>query len=134
MYKFLCQKRPLNFNTLKSFKNNTMTTYRNFFQNKTIERSVIFFLCVVCLLIVSMPDSFAIQTDALKDPMKTLKKEAFDWAFALKISAGLIGTVTSIMKQSLTPFGIGLGSMAGLSFFDSYIGTGDAALIGELFI
>lgn len=130
MYKFLFPPRSFIVNRMKFFTSHSKMKYGKYPSDTTFQKSVIFFLCIVCLLIVSMSDTFAIQTDALKDPMKTLKKEAFDWAFALKIAAGLLGSVTALMKQSLTPFGIGLGAMAGLSFFDTYIGTGDAALIG----
>ena len=134
MYKSFLYSRLFSISKMKSLISYSKAQYQKYLPNAQWQRSVEFFLCVVCLLIFSMSDTFAIQTDALKDPMKTLKKEAFDWAFALKIAAGLLGSVTALMKQSLTPFGIGLGAMAGLSFFDVYIGTGDAALISELLI
>ena len=119
---------------MKSQEGEFKMNFNKYIKYKTLENSIMFSLCVITLLLFSISDICAIQTDALKDPMKTLKKEAFDWAFALKIAAGLMGSVTALMKQSLTPFGIGLGAMAGLSFFDSYIGTGDAALICDFLI
>ena len=84
------------------------------FQEKDCDVYPIFLFCVLCVLIFSMSETFALQTDALKAPMQTLKKEAFDWAFALKIAAGLVGAVTALIKQTPTPFVIGLSSMAGL--------------------
>jgi hypothetical protein len=102
---------------------------KKYFQEKNFDTASLFLFAVFCMIVFSISETYAIQTDALKAPMQTLKKEAFDWAFALKIAAGLVGAVTSLIKQTPTPFVIGLSSMAGLSFFDSYIGDGSSALI-----
>jgi hypothetical protein len=49
--------------------------------------------------------------------------------FAIKTTAVVVGSVFAIMKQSVTPFGIGAGIFAGAQFFDTIIGDGAAALI-----
>jgi hypothetical protein len=48
---------------------------------------------------------------------------------AVKIAAVATGSAFAVMKQSLTPFGVGAGITAGIHFFDKFIGDGSGALI-----
>ncbi|MBP9752192.1 MAG: hypothetical protein KBD31_00050 [Proteobacteria bacterium] len=73
--------------------------------------------------------AFGISVDSLKAPMQELKKEAFSWMFAVKVAAGVVGAAFSVARQSVTPFGIGAGVVAGIHFFDKYIGDGSSMLL-----
>lgn len=72
---------------------------------------------------------FGISVQDLKAPMQDLKNEAFSWMFAVKIAAGVVGAAFSVARQSVTPFGIGAGVVAGIHFFDKYIGDGSSLLL-----
>lgn len=74
-------------------------------------------------------DAFGISTTELKEAMQNLKTEAFSWMFAVKIAAGVVGAAFSVARQSVTPFGIGAGVVAGIHFFDKYIGDGASLLL-----
>jgi hypothetical protein len=88
---------------------------------------------ICCAIIVGVgllsTEAFGISVQALKAPMVALKKEAFDWMFAVKVAAGVMGAAFSVARQSITPFGIGAGVVAGIQFFDTYLGDGQALLL-----
>ena len=94
----------------------------------TIQRLCLFF-CLSAVVSIFSDSLLAISVDALKTPMKDLKNDAFSWLFAVKIAAVATGSAFAVMKQSLTPFGVGAGITAGIHFFDKFIGDGSGALI-----
>lgn len=88
-------------------------------------------LCAVIIIGVTVlsTQAFGISVESLKAPMQELKKEAFSWMFAVKVAAGVVGAAFSVARQSVTPFGIGAGVVAGIHFFDKYIGDGSSILL-----
>lgn len=85
-------------------------------------------LAVVAISLINPAE--AITVDSLKAPMQDLKKEMFDgWMWGAKAIAGVVGAGFAMAKQSLAPFGIGIGTAAGIHFWDKYIGDGSGALI-----
>lgn len=90
--------------------------------------SVLKTVAIVGFVIISA-QAFGISVDSLKSPMQDLKKEAFSWMFAVKVAAGVMGAALSVARQSVTPFGIGAGVVAGIHFFDKFIGDGSSMLL-----
>jgi len=91
-------------------------------------RGVLKVAAVFSIVVVST-QAFGISVESLKAPMQDLKKEAFSWMFAVKVAAGVVGAAFSVARQSVTPFGIGAGVIAGITFFDKYIGDGSSMLL-----
>jgi hypothetical protein len=71
----------------------------------------------------------AVTVESLRQPITDLKSEIFSWMKVAEMASVAVGGVFSIMKQSLTPFGIGAGACAGIHFGDKWIGDGSGALI-----
>ena len=97
--------------------------------NQTNRNRAIFCCAIIVGVGLLSTNAFGISVDELKAPMQDLKKEAFSWMFAVKVAAGVMGAAFSVARQSITPFGIGAGVVAGIHFFDKYIGDGSALLI-----
>lgn len=74
--------------------------------------------------------AFAISVESLRAPMGELKSEVFSWLFAVKIAAVAVGSTFAVVKQSITPFGVGAAIGMGIHFFDKHIGDAAGALIG----
>ncbi|CAO5681492.1 MAG: hypothetical protein HEEMFOPI_01513 [Holosporales bacterium] len=85
-------------------------------------------IAVVAGVVISA-QAFGISVQDLRGPMQDLKNEAFSWMFAVKVAAGVVGAAFSVARQSVTPFGIGAGVVAGIHFFDRYIGDGSSMLL-----
>lgn len=84
---------------------------------------------ILLTLLFFTDTGYAVTTEALKVPLKTLKTEVFDWLFVIKVAAIAVGGMFAAAKQSLTPFGIGAGISVGIHAFDKIIGDASAALI-----
>ena len=77
----------------------------------------------IALIIVISP-SFGMTVETLKAPVKALKADIFGgWMVPVQIGGIVAAIIFSFAKQSLLPFGIGAGTVAGINFFDSYLGT-----------
>lgn len=77
------------------------------------------------ILAYASDPAFAVTVEALKEPMKNLKDDMFGgWMMAAKIGACVVGVVMSVARSSLTPFGLGIGTLAGITFMDKYLGDG----------
>ncbi len=75
-------------------------------------------------------EALAVTVEALREPMRGLKTEVFGgWMYAAKIGACTVGAVLSVMRNTLVPFGIGAGVLAGIIFFDRYLGDGAAGAL-----
>ncbi len=86
---------------------------------------------LAALVIVGFADQLqAIESESLRAPLQGVKKEIFSYMFVIKIAAVVVGAAFSIMKQVLSPLGIGAGVFIGIQFFDHLIGDGSTALIG----
>lgn len=89
--------------------------------------SIILVGLVFCVL---SGDSFGVQIEGLAAPIKKLKADVFGgWMIPVKILGGAASIVISFYKQSLIPFGIGVGSILGMSFFDDYLDTSASGLL-----
>lgn len=88
-------------------------------------------LLVALLVCVMTSDSFGVQIEGLTDPVKKLKGDIFSgWMVPVKVLGVAAAGAFSFFKQSLTPFGIGVGTVLGISFFDAYLeGAANGALI-----
>jgi hypothetical protein len=88
------------------------------------------YFAIATLVIVAFADQLqAVQSDTLRAPLQSVKKEIWSYMFAIKATSVVVGSAFALMKQSIAPFGIGAGIFAGAQFFDSLIGDGSAALI-----
>lgn len=92
-------------------------------------KNFLYFALATLVIVVFADQLQAIQSDTLRAPLQNVKKEVWSYMFAIKTTAVVVGSVFAIMKQSVTPFGIGAGIFAGAQFFDTIIGDGAAALI-----
>ena len=92
-------------------------------------KNFLYFALATLVIVVFAGQLQAIQSDTLRAPLQNVKKEVWSYMFAIKTTAVVVGSVFAIMKQSVTPFGIGAGIFAGAQFFDTIIGDGAAALI-----
>ena len=88
-------------------------------------------LLVALLVCVMTSDSFAVNLEAMRGPVVALKQNVFgSWMVPVKIMGVAAAGAISFFKQSLAPFGIGVGTVLGISFFDAYLeGTANGALI-----
>lgn len=87
------------------------------------------FLSVMMLIVFNIDSVSAGVVDNLREPMKALKSEVWSYTNVIVIAAALIGAAGSAVKGSPAPFASGIAVAAGLTFFDSVIGDGSAALI-----
>lgn len=73
---------------------------------------------------------FGVTLDALQAPIRTLKSNIFGgWMIPVQILGLACSGAMSFFKQSLVPFGVGIGTVAGINFFDSYLGDGAAGAL-----
>jgi hypothetical protein len=90
------------------------------------------FLCC-CLLfllaVIVFSDLSAVAVDSLKAPLKGMKEEVWSYMYIVKVAAVVVGGCFSVMKQTVTPLGVGAGITAGIHFFDKVVGDGSTALI-----
>ncbi len=84
-------------------------------------------ILVSCVLI---NPSFGVTIEALQEPVKALKSTIFGgWMMPVQILGLACAGALSFFKQSLVPFGVGIGTVAGINFFDSYLGDGAAGAL-----
>ncbi len=68
--------------------------------------------------------AFAVNIQALQQPIADLKSNVFSsWMVPVKVLGVAAAGAISFYKQSLVPFGMGIGTVLGISFFDSYLGN-----------
>ncbi len=98
-------------------------------EKDTLKTLSLAMLVVSACYILQMSEAHAVVED-LRAPMQALKTNIFTgWMWGIKVIAVAVGSIFSIMHQSVTPFGIGAGIGAGIHFFDTYLGDGGAVLI-----
>lgn len=132
--------RYKNFNEYKISKNNIITKKLNnrdvnapflnhSFSELNLSKHAFLIFFAFMMVIFLSPEAFAVSTEALRAPLTTFKKEAFDWAVPMQILAFVGGCVMVFFRMSPLPVVYGAGVAAGLQFFKVYA-EASTALIG----
>lgn len=87
-------------------------------------------ILVILITCVIESPSFGVTVEALQTPIRNLKANVFGgWMMPVQILGLACACALSFFKQSLIPFGIGIGTVAGINFFDTYLGDGAAGAL-----
>jgi len=81
-------------------------------------------------LFVFVAPSYGVTVEALQEPIRSLKTNIFGgWMMPVQIMGLACAGALSFFKQTLIPFGVGIGTVAGINFFDTYLGDGAAGAL-----
>lgn len=93
-------------------------------EEKMRYRFVLPVLAVVAMTCLMVHDVEAVNIQALQQPIADLKDNVFSsWMVPVKVLGIAASGAISFYKQSLVPFAMGIGTVLGITFFDSYLGN-----------
>jgi type IV secretory pathway VirB2 component (pilin) len=100
------------------------------FQDSLNQNAPTLIMAGLMITAVMMSPTFGVTVEALQAPVRNLKTTVFGgWMMPVQILGLACAGGMSFFKQSLVPFGVGVGTVAGINFFDTYLGDGAAGAL-----